>query len=1261
MGVIKTWNTVYPVAIDDLVTNFPVLVDATDEVIASHSNELAKAVVALETEQQAIVTTVSGLGNIQALYNSVSQTTTLRSINFTGSGVSVSTVGNAVTVTVNTSTTDRYSDTIIVGNSAAGDTTATCHYLETGTGAAIVSALTAAGALSPPGNVFIRRGTYTVTAQTGAIVIPTGVRVAGADKASTTFTCRTTGNIALFSLQSASSLENISIAVPPAALGASLSTFIVELDRHSTVKNVDVNLVGSANSPVCTVFGYNKVPYPEGIYCENITINMMGSSIPAGVLGGFKLISSTPGTYSNPDRQNVLKDIVVNASDATAGSATAAFVVGTLGLTVENCKSVGCTLYSTATIGTLGSSIVSGPWIKNCTADLTGLPAGANHAISLQHVCYAGTVLGGGISDCYITGDASSTSVSKSVLINPVPTSSTVTYAGFSIRNVSSKFSTTGAGGIDVLAGNNATLTNFEITNCYLGSGDCTISCTATSYNTNHILTNLAGRNFSLAGTTNNISGLVVNSHRFTGTYTTLNSARRVVGRYVVDLASNLPNVSGSPTQTTLLNAGDEAYVTATSSSYVCTTATAGSAIWAPIATVSGQLGGTAASPDVRGIRETSGPTLLTFGSITDGQTLVRSGSTVVGVPSAVPTSFYFIPGSVSPPPGAYTSWSALMAAISTLRLTIPTAKVTVTVDGSAVGGVVDVPSGTYDWTNIEFVGAAYEVLNFKAGASVTQFNQVIFRYLQLQTDATIGSPAFVTSAVSTWSIYFYGTSAYDLGAGYIPLLRAESGTGGMILQLYEGGCLYQSGGTASAVAVATGGTIYVNIFDSGYVESRCIASTNPSSVAWFTLLSPAAMDAGTSNWLDSHPIWTSGTITTALSSVAKYVQFTPTGTVAATNVQAAIAEVDSEKAAISGGQLGGTGAAPDVRGIRETSGPTLLTIGAVADGQVLVRSGTTVVGTTVSTGPSGTMVKPNLRLAGASPTTAPSAVVYRDIAWSQSLGLFCAVGASGAILTSPDGITWTVRTSGTVYNLTGVCWAAGLGLFIACGADSGAINTEIRTSPDGITWTQRYASAAPLVFGIATNTAGTTVIAYGTQGLMLSSTNGTSWTSRTSQFSTDTIMQAAWNGTLFVAVGGAGKVSTSPDGITWTARTSGTANGLIGVASNPSTGRTVATGGLGTVLTSADGITWGTTNTLVSLGTGNIIQIGFGDGAFIVGPLSSGTSCWASPDGINWSIRSFNTGLNYGTNQPTRGAVYGTGRYVWPASSAFASSDSIT
>lgn len=51
-------------------------------------------------------------------------------------------------------------------------------------------------------------------------------------------------------------------------------------------------------------------------------------------------------------------------------------------------------------------------------------------------------------------------------------------------------------------------------------------------------------------------------------------------------------------------------------------------------------------------------------------------------------------------------------------------------------------------------------------------------------------------------------------------------------------------------------------------------------------------------------------------------------------------------------GQLGGSAASPDVRGIRETSGPTLLTIGAIADGQFARRVGSTLVGGSVAAAP---------------------------------------------------------------------------------------------------------------------------------------------------------------------------------------------------------------------------------------------------------------------------------------------------------------------
>jgi hypothetical protein len=56
-------------------------------------------------------------------------------------------------------------------------------------------------------------------------------------------------------------------------------------------------------------------------------------------------------------------------------------------------------------------------------------------------------------------------------------------------------------------------------------------------------------------------------------------------------------------------------------------------------------------------------------------------------------------------------------------------------------------------------------------------------------------------------------------------------------------------------------------------------------------------------------------------------------------------------------------------------------------------------------------------------------------VCWAPELGLFCAVASSGTgnrVMTSPDGIVWTVRASAADNSWYDLCWASELGLFCA-------------------------------------------------------------------------------------------------------------------------------------------------------------------------------------------------------------------------------------
>ncbi|MBK8478811.1 MAG: PKD domain-containing protein [Opitutaceae bacterium] len=169
--------------------------------------------------------------------------------------------------------------------------------------------------------------------------------------------------------------------------------------------------------------------------------------------------------------------------------------------------------------------------------------------------------------------------------------------------------------------------------------------------------------------------------------------------------------------------------------------------------------------------------------------------------------------------------------------------------------------------------------------------------------------------------------------------------------------------------------------------------------------------------------------------------------------------------------------------------------------------------------------------------------------ALASSPSLLLAAGDNGTVVTSPDGTAWTTRTlpdwGGNMY-LRAAAWDGTR--FIVVGNDynfsiPGWVGV-IYTSPDGTTWTRSYKSAlaGTSLRGVASS--GSVCVAVGESGLVLRSTNSTTWAPVTvAGLGTANAAGIAWGHDCFtLAVGStnAAKVLTSPDGLNWADHSAG-------------------------------------------------------------------------------------------------------------------------
>jgi hypothetical protein len=242
----------------------------------------------------------------------------------------------------------------------------------------------------------------------------------------------------------------------------------------------------------------------------------------------------------------------------------------------------------------------------------------------------------------------------------------------------------------------------------------------------------------------------------------------------------------------------------------------------------------------------------------------------------------------------------------------------------------------------------------------------------------------------------------------------------------------------------------------------------------------------------------------------------------------------------------------------------------------------------------------------GTGQSTFPADTGIRGIAWDGPVGQekFVAVGSSGRMARSADGVTWTAISAGTNVGqsgfptdtgIRGIAWGGPVGQekFVAVG-DRG----RMAYSPDGITWT-----------GITNS----------------DSTFGTSY---------NTINRITWGGSAgnFVAVGQDGKMAYSPDGVNWTAIPPGTGGNPFPASTNGTIDSIVWGGPVGQekfiavgrsdgrMAHSTNGITWTAVQDNTNMVNDSLYSITWGGPVGQEKFIAGGTKIVYSPDGITWT-----------------------------------------
>lgn len=234
----------------------------------------------------------------------------------------------------------------------------------------------------------------------------------------------------------------------------------------------------------------------------------------------------------------------------------------------------------------------------------------------------------------------------------------------------------------------------------------------------------------------------------------------------------------------------------------------------------------------------------------------------------------------------------------------------------------------------------------------------------------------------------------------------------------------------------------------------------------------------------------------------------------------------------------------------------------------------------------------------------------WQSVAWSGSV--FCAVGLSGAVATSFDGVTWMLGTLPDTENYFAIEWNGSI--FCAIGGSG-----HVLTSRDGRVWYSSLMPTTDSYFSLSWN--GSVFCAVGPVTNAAISSDGVNWTSTAIPYFADVGMVwngVAWGNDVFCAVGNGGHAAVSADGITWSGNTTVDTSAVYAVAYGAGLFCRV---GNARLFTSPDGIVW--TNNTPGTMSAIASSISWDGYAFLVSSLTTNYA-WLSYDGVTWSKYTF-------------------------------------